>query len=516
MIYKLIIILNKIKKDGNIDQIKKQVAFDDKKSQDALNQSKLDLSDNKSINTKIEEDKTKALKMLDYYKNSLKKNLSASDSLSNSKVKISSAEIFLTKNIQINDDSDYYDISKKTNENSNEQAHTSSTNNIHQPLLKTTTSSSSSSSKLKNVSSDEEILCDMEVASYFDDKKVKNSDEDSFYYEKDDEEDEENINNNNSDSKSRSSNNNDYLDDVLDDVIDDELDVDNDNEEEDDDEDSNNLEFLVRQLAAEATLSLSGKKINYEKNSKRIANNDFLYNKDAKPCILKNKTFMKFQASDEEELVYDLESNFGLNDFLNDGYNEVLAPKKNSSKSEIEEYDYDYNGSYSHKSDTSDSLNGVKMSSFNFNTLNGVKSSNSTNNNNNNNKGFSSLRNKTKQNVYSIKPQQIYAVKKDSLDNNKDKNKRSSSTSSHCQQSHIVKLVNHQKPLTLQHPHHNHPNHYQNHQYLNHNQLQQNQRISINPRKENEFNSNIKIEKKIRLNYNRPQMNGILNFGTLC
>ncbi len=88
MIYKLIIILNKIKKDGNIDQIKKQVAFDDKKSQDALNQSKLDLSDNKSINTKIEEDKTKALKMLDYYKNSLKKNLSASDSLSNSKVKI--------------------------------------------------------------------------------------------------------------------------------------------------------------------------------------------------------------------------------------------------------------------------------------------------------------------------------------------------------------------------------------------------------------------------------------------
>ena len=90
--------------------------------------------------------------MLDYYKNSLKKNLSASDSLSNSKVKISSAEIFLTKNIQINDDSDYYDISKKTNENSNEQAHTSSINNINQSLLKTT-SSSSSSSKLKNVSS---------------------------------------------------------------------------------------------------------------------------------------------------------------------------------------------------------------------------------------------------------------------------------------------------------------------------------------------------------------------------
>ena len=76
--------------------------------------------------------------------------------------------------------------------------------------------------------------------------------------------------------------------------------------------------------------------------------------------------------------------------------------------------------------------------------------------------------------------------------------------------------MNHQKPSTLQHPHHNHPNHYQNHQYHNQNQLQQNQRISMNPRKENEFNSNIKIEKKIRLNYNRPQMNGILNFGTLC
>ena len=38
---------------------------------------------------------------------------------------------------------------------------------------------------------------------------------------------------------------------------------------------------------------------------------------------------------------------------------------------------------------------------------------------------------------------------------------------------------------------------------------------SINKKKN--FKNEIKIEKKIRLNYNRPQdLNSILNFGTLC
>ena len=72
-----------------------------------------------------------------------------------------------------------------------------------------------------------------------------------------------------------------------------------------------------------------------------------------------------------------------------------------------------------------------------------------------------------------------------------NQHKRSSSSTS-CQQSHIVKLINHQ---------------------------QNNQRhLNQKSKKENEnFNNSIKIEKKIRLNYNRPQnFNSILNFGTLC
>ena len=497
----------------------------------------IDNSNDKLLNTKFEEDKTKALKMLDFYKNSLNfsnteptNDAKLNDSKTNTKTKISSAEIYLTKNILINDDlkqqysdSDYYEISKQTNDNdknnkkrqSDEPSSSTTTNTNTSKTSKTTaTISITNSGKVKHLSSDEEILCDLEVASYFDDKKIKNSDEDSFYYEKD-----SNQYENNSDCKSKSSNNEEYNDDleiddqvndVLDDVIDDELD-----EEEEEDEDSTNLEFLVRQLAAEATLSLKGKKIintyNYDNPITNTTNKDYTYNDKA--CVLKNKIFncsindsQKFInnnaiSDEEEELIYDLESNFGLNDFIKDVYPNEKLYKKNSIDSKVDigycnkyedDYDYDYNGSYS-KSDTSESLNGNKTSTFNFNILNGEANINSKYISSNN-KGFSSLRNKSKPNIYNYglsNQQNIYDKKQLEKKLFQNQHKRSSSSTS-CQQSHIVKLINHQ---------------------------QNNQRhLNQKSKKENEnFNNSIKIEKKIRLNYNRPQnFNSILNFGTLC
>ena len=588
---------------------------------------------------KLEEDKNKALKLLDFYKNSLQQqqqqqeygkseSKNSKQNESTNKLKISSAEIYLTKNILIDDqdhqlkhasysDSDYYEISKKTNENetvnstkNEDQISAGSRTSTAAALATatitslTTSSAASSSKKSKDISSEEEILCDLEVASYFDDRKFKiSADDDSiYYYEKENKQYETN-----SDYKSKSSSHNgdcypdecypidvaaeeeddelldddDQMNDVLDDVIDDELDElrdDDDDEEDDDDddeanlddeiedEDSNNLEYLVRQLAAEATLSLGGKKIlnNYKKSNYDNSINKKLEKDYPNACVLKNKIFscssnenhQKFintTVSDEEEeqLVYDLESNFGLNDFINDCHDEKQFFKKDlSSKSELEDYnenrfndeDYDYNGSYS-KSDTSESLNGLKMSTLNFSVMNGETNLNvfNSNNNNSNSKyingnGFSSLRNNNSTNSSSSKPKPNVFTLSHRLNNQQlksnlnyeqkqlekelfgdNRQKRSSSTSSTGQQSHVVKLISNKNGQSVQHyqqsqqlPQHN----YQ--QQPQQQQKQAKQHATQLSRKENEFN-NIKIEKKIRLNYNRPQnFNSILNFGTLC
>lgn len=540
--------------------------------------------------------------------NSLKEHHAKQSDSKNSKqnevnrLKISSAEIYLTKNILIDDqdhqlkhasysDSDYYEISKKTNENENENStknedqisagsRTSTAGALATATITSITTSSgtssSSSKKTKDISSEEEILCDLEVASYFDDRKLKNSDDESnYYYEKENNPYETN---NNYKSKSISHNDDCYPDefypvdvaaeedddedlmdddddpmnDILDDVIDDELDELRDDDDDDDennlDEDSSNLEYLVRQLAAEATLSLNGKKIvnTYKKSNYDNSINKKLEKDYPNTCVLKNKIFscssnenQKFinttVSDEEEELVYDLESNFGLNDYINDCHDEKQFSKKDlSSKSELddynenrfndEDYDYDYNGSYS-KSDTSESLNGLKMSNLNFSVINTETSQNINNINKYNSNGFSSLRNnsnnKPKPNVFTLSHrlnnlnnQQLKSnlyeqkkLEKELFGDNRQK--RSSSTSSTGQQSHVVKLIDNKKNQSTQHYQQQLPQHnYQQHQ-AKHNTIQL-------ARKENEFN-NIKIEKKIRLNYNRPQnFNSILNFGTLC
>ena len=310
----------------------------------------------------------------------------------------------------------------------------------------------------------------------------------------------------------------------------------NDDENDDDssiDEDSKNLEYLVRQLAAEAalsTLKLKDETIEQAANQNEFMKNfDNIFLAENKNYMFKNKSFNNYgigssstssssggkqlnqlnsnkyklynDKTTDERLVYEIiENELGLNDVEgNNAALRSLSISPNNFKF-IEDDDMDEQSPerINKKFDFDDEVNSLFKSNASssyevdniYNSGNWLDSLERPKNIEYNFKnGFLSLK---------LKPSKKSGTNK-VLQNNLNldlpsytvKKKRSSSSTSFQQGAAYAKgFIKHESK--------------NNQQALNNYAL-------------NDPHAHIKIEKKIKLNYRRPQhLNSILNFGTLC
>ena len=363
--------------------------------------------------------------------------------------------------------------------------------------------------KLSKLSPEEEILCDLEVASYFDEPKLLNDHfEDVVYYYE---------------SPSNKFNNikvGAFNDDDNDDVDDSSI-----------DEDSKNLEYLVRQLAAEAalsTLKLKDETIEQAKQNEFMKNFDNIFLADNKNYMFKNKSFNNYGIGSsstsssskqlnqlngnkyklyngktaDEQLVYEIiENELGLNDVENNNaaLRSLSISPNNFKFIEDDDMDEESPERVNKKFDFDDEVNSLFKSNASssyevdniYNSRNWLDSLERPKNIEYNFKnGFLSL--KLKPNKKTATANKVFQNNLNlDLPNYNVKKKRSSSSTSFQQGATYPKgFIKHESK--------------NNQQALNNYAL-------------NDPHAHIKIEKKIKLNYRRPQnLNSILNFGTLC
>ena len=363
---------------------------------------------------------------------------------------------------------------------------------------------------------EEEILCDLEVASYFDNTKIDPITYDDYYYA-------ENHSNDiytTIDSESNIKKSNTKI---------------NKNHE---DLESSNLEYLVRQLAAEASLTTLNGKYSYSNqpnsNSKKpkslysiqanqllknISLNDYDNRKDSdynnneiKKCS-KNSNYIydlhyenKENEIDEDELGY-----LNINGKINKDIDSDLESRFNideitKSFEHLGNFDDDVESIFI--SDTSDSLLELNMTHLNDdkNKFKVIKKSYDNLNNN----GFMSLKHPQakKHEIISSPSSSSSSSRPADKTNNFHHHKRSSSSSTY---NNNYNTYNHNpsKPATQIST---------LHLDINKNRITKTNSTNLEAflRDENN-NNNIKIEKKICLNYRKPQnFNALLNFGTLC